>query len=478
MYYIFSLTSSILSYKENMQPIPNQQEIDISTIDNFRTFLEQLHMFASKDEISDASYNFCTKVKNLATLIDPIMGSIKTQSISTIFKSYGAAANPTPGPLAPPTAPPLPIVNNMYDYIQLLSLSVRGSMILSLSRPDVNINNKLDLIKQDTLENAYNIGLVDCANRQFIPIRDILQYFHNQKVDNTPTPGDTYDTALVYDSCEKINAAAPKFMSKAYSIFKQPNQINTQTVPKWANRMRVLVIGAGGGGGGGGNGFHSGGHQNDDGGGGGASGNSGIAVCSHTISVSPGAQYTVAIGQGGAGGQKGVGGEEDEPKHGSQGSTTTFTYGSGNITVKGGNYGKRGYNGRIGHDYGRGGKSNVEDIGNKYSNVDIAVDMVSDTVFGNVGIDSTAHDALDQTTGGKGGNSVTLNSVDDVIKSMLQDTSLTESEINELQKNSGLNNVHLNCGFGGKGGDGYSGEQVNSDGSSGGSGYVLVVYYE
>ena len=483
IYYIFSKKSYFISNIENLQPYPNDQAKDVSTIDNFRTFLEQLHVTASKDEVSDASYNFCSKVKNLATYINPIIGSIKNQSISTIFKTYGAAANPTPGPISPPTEPPLPIVNNFYDYIQLLTLVVRGSMLLSLSNPDVNINNKLDLIGKDTIENAYNIGLVDCANAQFIPIRNIIEYFHNQKSNKDPTPGDTYNTALVYDSCDAIIAAAPKLSSKPYSIFKQPNNTFFGNIPKWASRIRVLIIGAGGGGGGGGYGCStSRSRVRDNGGGGGSSGNTGVAICSDMISVTPGTQYNVLIGAGGAAG--------NVTKPGYSGGRTYFSYNRTLMLVLGGDNGLNGNNGTCGRNTGYGGKTNRKGLMQRHVYKGTKCNIVANTVYGNEGGSSDVQDSLSNTKGGYGGNSVTINSVDNVIKSMLQDANLTESELLELQQTSGLNNVHLNCGFGGKGGNGNSGDFKKpkdgggfellppSPGSAGGSGYVLVVYYE
>jgi hypothetical protein len=249
----------------------------VTTIDNMRAFLEMMWTLTAKDETKDASYNFCNKFAEICSAMPSTISDLRKLDREEIYKLFSAIANPTSPPMTPQTQPPpIPIIKNNGDYVKFLTLCLRSTFLPPFILPSVNINNKLD--RKNKQINATNLGVVDCANQLFIPIRDILNYFHNQYLNNdNSSPGDTAETASLslQDSC------ASNGTSYRIREFKQPGKYQ-ETSPSWAKFMQVLVIGAGGGGGGGANGCDTGiRNMSSCGGGGGPSGNSGAILFTH-----------------------------------------------------------------------------------------------------------------------------------------------------------------------------------------------------
>ena len=119
--FILYFTYKFNTIKENlampaMIPGNNSMGMNISTMDNMRTFLEQLHMITSKDEIKDSSFNFCSKITNLASWLNPTIGNLKVLPVEKTFETYGSAAIPEETPTTPSIGPPpIPIINNYDD---------------------------------------------------------------------------------------------------------------------------------------------------------------------------------------------------------------------------------------------------------------------------------------------------------------------------------------------------------------------------
>lgn len=122
-----------------------------------------------------------------------------------IFATYGGDALPTENENAQGMPETIPLINNFMDYIQLLNLAVRGSVLEPYNEHHVAIADKLNLKVKKFYNDASNgfvsyldMGLIDSANAQYMPIQRILKHFHNQLSQKDKVyPGDTYDTTLI-----------------------------------------------------------------------------------------------------------------------------------------------------------------------------------------------------------------------------------------------------------------------------------------
>ena len=259
------LKSDIWSNKPTVEPmamppmIPGNSSygLDVSTISNLRSFLEQTYLITNKDENVDSSFNFCNKISGLASWLASTIGNIEKRSMEDIFAAYGGAGVPKTDENDTGMPETIPLINNHMDYIQLLNLAVRGSVLEPYNEPHVAIVDKLNLkVKKfyNDLSNGFvsylDMGLIDSANAQYMPIQRILRHFHNQLSEKDKVyPGDTYDTALVPDGT-KCNLYKPGITLnyKKFNEFSTPGSGNG-VVPFWAKKIRVLIVGAGGSGG-------------------------------------------------------------------------------------------------------------------------------------------------------------------------------------------------------------------------------------
>lgn len=470
--FILYFTYKQKSITENMAmpaiiPGNNSMGINISTMDNMRSFLEQLHMITSKDEIKDASYNFCAKMTDLASWMNPTIGNLKVLPVEKIFETYGSAAVPEETPTMPSIGPsPIPIINNYDDYIKMLTIVVRGSMIVPLTDPNVNIYNKLNLNVKPTFyfdaSNGFmsylDLGLVDCANAQYIPIRNILLHFHNQlKNPNLLIDGDTVDTTLMPDDkCNKY-VPSPFAIGKRFIDFATPGSYSS-VIPYWVKKIRVLVIGAGGGGGSGGGGCHVK-RGKDASGGGGASGHSGTVIYTTEYNVTPKTRYNITIGSGGSSGSM--------EKNGGQGGTTTFAINNASISVGGAIGGGRGNGGTCNKDRGNAGI--VPKVYPTTNVVRFGYNSKSPN-WGTNGGRGSPGKWLQGTAGGDAGRGSQIKDFSDISSADLGD----------------VRDIMNSYGYGGNGGYGVGGfgngyfewapgrSQV---GTPGGSGYVRIMYY-
>jgi len=83
------LKSDIWSNKPTVEPmamppmIPgnNSYGMNVSTISNLRSFLEQTYLITNKDENVDSSFNFCNKISGLASWLASTIGNIEKRSM-------------------------------------------------------------------------------------------------------------------------------------------------------------------------------------------------------------------------------------------------------------------------------------------------------------------------------------------------------------------------------------------------------------
>ena len=438
--------------------------IDVSTITNLRSFLEQSYSITNKDENKDLSYNFCGKMSDLASWLGSTIGNIQRRSMEEIFATYGASSIPTVDPNTDVVPPTIPLISNYMDYIQLLSLSVRGSVLEPYNEHHVAIINKLNLnVKgyQKDVSNGFvsylNMGLVDSANAQYIPIKNILQYFHNQLLQKDQVySGDGYDTTLMPDTnCNRYTPSL-SLNYKKFNEFSTPNELSYGVVPFWAKKIRVLIVSAGGGGGGGANGCHTRRRGNDDAGGGGAGGNTGMVIFTDMYNVAPRTRFSVNVGAGGKAGEV--------AQNATAGGITSFNIGGHYITINGSFGGGGGNIGNCGRDTGNGGI--IEPI-----SAGIAVNGFTykkkDPTWGTKGVRGNTNSWLWNTIGGHPGKGGNIRDFRD----------LSPADLNDLDF------IITTYGYSGDGGVGVSGEYQNNawtpqPGKKGGGGYVRVFFYE
>lgn len=443
--------------------------LSIPTLDGLRTILESAYAVTLKDETKDASFNFCSKFGLLSSIIPALsnLGGIEVKGVDisdtpkksreAMYELYSSQAIPTSPPMVPPPQPPpIPIITRNNDYIHLLTLSVRASFLNPFILQSLNINNKLDR-KNGNIQ-AEDLGVVDCANQLYIPIRDSLNYFHNQYTNkNKTTPGDTVETASlsIQDSCA-ANAATYKIRE-----FKQPGKYQ-ETVPSWAKFIQVLIIGAGGGGGGGANGCDTGrrGHSSC-GGGGGPSGNSGaILFTTEKIQLQPSSKYSVVVGAGGKAGDKGP----SNTSQGGKGEDTIFTMNNIYMKVIGANGGPPGSPGYCNSNPADAQPSAIlqqpTEVRGKFEYV------AKKSIQGNIGKRGTPHwHRIWDTVGGQNGQAVYIDN--------LPELKLPNYSFFKIQKK---------YGYSGNGGDGLTTEttleyHLLKLANPGGSGYVCVFFF-
>jgi hypothetical protein len=411
-------------------------------------------------------------MSDLASWMGSTIGNIQKISMEEIFTNYGASSVPTSDPTSGVVPPTIPLISNYMDYIQLLTLSVRGSVLEPYNEHHVAIVNKLNLnIKgyQNDVSNGFvsylNMGLIDSANAQYMPIRTILEYFHNQlSQQEKKYPGDVYDTTLMPDT--KCNRYKPSVTLnyKKFNEFSTPNQTMYGVVPFWANKIRVLIVGAGGGGGGGGGGCHTN-HRykskrtskmNDSAGGGGAGGNTGMVIFTNMYSVAPRTRFSVNIGAGGKGGAV--------SQNATAGGTTSFSIGNNYITINGSFGGGGGNTGRCGKNVGNAGV--IKPVRPWFTVKGFRYQM-KEPNWGTMGVRGDINSWLWNTKGahpGKGG-------------SIRDFRDMSPSDLNDLDF------VITTYGYSGNGGVGVSGEYSSNQwvpqaGQNGGGGYVRVFFYK
>ena len=499
------LKSNIWSNKPTVEPmamppmIPgnNSYGINISTISNLRSFLEQTYAITNKDENVDGSFNFCNKISGLASWLASTIGNVEKRSMEDIFATYGGAALPTENENAQGMPETIPLINNFMDYIQLLNLAVRGSVLEPYNEPHVAIADKLNLKVKKFYNDASNgfvsyldMGLVDSANAQYMPIQRILKHFHNQLSQKDKVyPGDTYDTTLIPDGT-KCNLYKPgvTLNYKKFNDFNTPGT-GVGVVPFWAKKIRVLIVSAGGGGGGGaGYCYTRSKKYREAGGGGGAGGNSGMVVFTDMYDVAPRTPFTVNVGAGGSAGAIAT--------KGGDGGITSFNIGNDYIRVGGSFGGGGGNGGECSKDVGNGGviqpiaaniaikegfwgfkksKSKPQQTEKpKQLDVEITAGFKFKTVesnWGTMGVRANANGTKNgriwHVTGSHPGKGGKIRDFRD----------LSPSELNELEY------VLSTYGFSGNGGAGTSEDYaannyVAQPGTNGGGGYVRVFFYE
>jgi hypothetical protein len=503
------LKSDIWSNKPTVEPmamppmIPgnNSYGMNVSTISNLRSFLEQTYLITNKDENVDSSFNFCNKISGLASWLASTIGNIEKRSMEDIFAAYGGAGVPKTDENDTGMPETIPLINNHMDYIQLLNLAVRGSVLEPYNEPHVAIVDKLNLkVKKfyKDLSNGFvsylDMGLIDSANAQYMPIQRILRHFHNQLSEKDKVyPGDTYDTALVPDGTQ-CNLYKPITLNyKNFNEFSTPGSGNG-VVPFWAKKIRVLIVGAGGGGGGGGGYCYTRSKKyREAGGGGGAGGNSGMVIFTDMYDVAPRTPFSVHVGAGGAGGAIST--------KGGDGGITSFNIGSDYINVGGSFGGGGGNGGECSKDVGNGGV--IQSIPAKISIKEgfteeftegfifrkskqtakptqtikpIDVEITGKFKFkslesnwGTMGVRANANGGkyISDVTGGHPGKGGKIRDFRD----------WSPSELNELEY------VLSTYGFSGNGGAGTSQDYaannyVAQPGTNGGGGYVRVFFYE
>ena len=89
--------------------------IDVSTITNLRSFLEQAYSITNKDENRDTSNNFCSKMSDLASWMGSTIGNIQKISMEEIFTNYGASSVPTSDPTSGVVPPTIPLISNYME---------------------------------------------------------------------------------------------------------------------------------------------------------------------------------------------------------------------------------------------------------------------------------------------------------------------------------------------------------------------------
>ena len=448
-------------------PGNSSQGIDISTITNLRSFLEQSYSITNKDENKDLSYNFCGKMSDLASWLGSTIGNIQRRSMEEIFATYGAISIPASDPNADVVPPTIPLISNYMDYIQLLSLSVRGSVLEPYNEHHVAIINKLNLnvkgyqkdVSNSDVSNGFvsylNMGLIDSANAQYIPIKNILQHFHNQLLQKDQVyQGDGYDTTLMPDTkCDRYKPSLT-LNYKKFNEFSTPNETSYGVVPFWAKKIRVLIIGAGGGGGGGAGGCHTRKRGNDDAGGGGAGGNTGMVIFTDMYNVAPKTQFSVNIGAGGSAGEVST--------NANAGGITKFSIGSHYIIVNG-SFGGGGGNGGQCRRY-TGNAGIIKEVSSGFSVNGFSYQM-KDPNWGTMGVRGNTNSWLWNTIGGQPGKGGNIRDFRD----------LSPSDLNELDY------LITTYGYSGNGGSGVSGQYpswIPLPGTNGGGGYIRVFFYE
>ena len=242
------------------------------------------------------------------------------------------------------------------------------------------------------------------------------------------------------------------------------NSVNSQPVPSWCNKVRIIMIGAGGGGGSGGAGQVNTDGSDDGAGGGGGGGACGM-VCVFEKLVSPSSLYNVTIGDGGIGGTYSYSGGNN----GSSGNSTTFTIGNNSVTVNsglGGNKGgsRYGNNGDLGG--GNGGSIATQSA---YANYTPIISITNNTYsYVNTG-NSFIYSVQDNLyTPASAGNSGTQNR-------NVSTTSGGTGGSGGYLKANGLLGDFVNKGKGGSGGNGWN-ENTGNDGSAGTKGFIKVYF--
>lgn len=323
----------------------------INTLKDLRDFLEEAYAvcYTNPNSISNSVKNtVCYKISVLGTYIPPILGSIATQDMESLFALYSSPKNSIGS-----TEPPAPgILTSTQDYIMLLQLYIASKNLKMFSsgafpiwKQDIDNGKALDdsdanpesetpstpsgaTITTDLCENQTkeSSAIIGYAIELYDIIDKCLQHFHNQ-LENTKsvTYGDTPDTntyseamtsfysEYISDSCVqgKTNICkgrpAPSdfysaYANMTYTDFPNPGTFSLKSyMAENTKKFRVLLIGAGGGGGGAASGkWNNNGHDQQGGGGGGGGGGGITSSAEYPYSNN----YQITVGSSGRGGYR------------------------------------------------------------------------------------------------------------------------------------------------------------------------------
>ena len=200
-----------------IQSLSNSQSV--SSLDDMRTFLEQLYTvtYTSPNSIvqNNIENSVCYQVSILGTYIPSVLSSIPNTSMEDLFQMYGS---PPLSPMVPSQTPPVSgILTTTQDYIMLLRLYIAG---YNLSIVNGNNDFKEGEYSNDAYSKRFKIWRQDIVNEKVVTkdecatkkkdtepiisysvslyeiIKECLQHFHNQIANSKSiTHGDLSDTS-------------------------------------------------------------------------------------------------------------------------------------------------------------------------------------------------------------------------------------------------------------------------------------------
>lgn len=181
-------------------------QVQINTIKDMRTFLEQMYLICllnPNDMTPDKGYyTVCYKMTILASYLYPALGPFTHLTLDDLSPIFGAPSKPNSvveesADQQNPNPPPIPIILNDLDYQLLIQLAVIGNIIQFSIVPYNNWNSAVTWFKQpaktvkkkrykDRTRDACTErwggfqGAVAMNSVYFEEIKTILGYFHSQ----------------------------------------------------------------------------------------------------------------------------------------------------------------------------------------------------------------------------------------------------------------------------------------------------------
>jgi hypothetical protein len=198
-----------------IQSLSNSQSV--SSLDDMRTFLEQLYTvtYTSPNSIvqNNIENSVCYQISILGTYIPSVLSSIPNTSMEDLFQMYGS---PPLSSMVPSQTPPVSgILTTTQDYVMLLRLYIAGYNLSIVNGNNdfnegeyVNDANSFKIWRQDVVGEKV-VTKDECATKKketepiisysvslYTIIKECLEHFHNQIANSKSiTHGDLSDTS-------------------------------------------------------------------------------------------------------------------------------------------------------------------------------------------------------------------------------------------------------------------------------------------
>lgn len=193
-----------------IQSLSNSQSV--ATLDDMRTFLEQLYnvTYTSPNSIvqNNIENSVCYQISILGTYIPSVLSSIPKNSMEDLFQRYGS---PPPSPVASQGPPVSGILTTTQDYLMLLRLYIAGynlRIVNGNNNFNQAANKRFKIWRQDVVgekvvtkdecatTNKTTEPIINYSVSLYEIIKECLEHFHNQVANSKSiTHGDLSDTS-------------------------------------------------------------------------------------------------------------------------------------------------------------------------------------------------------------------------------------------------------------------------------------------